>query len=160
MKNPPHPVFRVGRQHDQRLLPVVALKRVQGHREPSRRRSVPPPFQHQLQLVKHLGVQGLKLVQFGPISRLREAAHRLAHLAYRTPFQREAVELDDRLIAQVQRPQPEGLLQRKQPLAGANRPQPEAPASANASRADRSPGNDSSRPTGSPEHSSTPFSIR
>jgi len=52
-------------------------------------------------------------VQAGVITGLLEAADRLADLADRSPLEREAVELDDRLVAQVEAPQSRLLVERE-----------------------------------------------
>ena len=99
--------------------------------------------------------------QLGGVAGLAQPRDRLADLADRPALERELVELDHRLVAEVQRPQPELLVQRAQPLAGADAAelQPARLGERRATRPAAAP-NASSAPTGSPESSSTPFSIR
>ena len=60
-------------------------------------------------------------MQLGLEARLGQPRHRLAHLADRTALEREAADVDDRLVPDVHRVEPEPLVQRAQALAGAER---------------------------------------
>ena len=105
---------------------VLALERLHRHREAALGGALATQLDHLFGLPDRVLVKRVQLVQLGLVSRLAETADGLADLADRAAFEREAVQLDDRLVAQVDRAQPELLVQRAQLLAGAERAELEA----------------------------------
>src|SRR5947209_9696740 len=65
-------------------------------------------------------------MQLSAVAGLGESGHRLAHLADRPALQAELAEIDDRLVAEVDRAQAERLVERAELLAGADRAEPQA----------------------------------
>ena len=76
------------------------------------------------------------------------------------PSSEKLLEVDDGLVAQVDRAQTELLVQRAQPLAGADGAELQAARRRERLQLGEQAGKAASGPTGSPESSSTPFSIR
>ena len=111
----------VAGEHDQRLVASAGVDRVHRHREAALGRALAAALEHPLDLAQRVVVELRGLVQLGGVAGLGQAGDRLADLADRPALEGEAVELDDRLVAEVDRAQPELLVQRREPLAGADR---------------------------------------
>src|SRR5438093_1049516 len=92
-------------EHDAASGPLGA-KRSHRHREAALGRSRAPALRYRLQLAEHAFVELRQLSQLRRVAGLLQPSHGLTHLADRAAFEREAAGLDDRLVADVEGPEP------------------------------------------------------
>ena len=120
MQDPADPPLLVAAQKDQRLVCMPAADRVHRHREAALGCPLPPELEHFLDLCDRRLIERRHRHELGRIAGLAQPGDRLADLADRASLEREPVELDDRLVPQIHRPQTELLVERAQALAGAH----------------------------------------
>src|SRR5207244_13033724 len=96
---------------EERVVLVEAEEGAERHHEAALRLGAPPRARDVLELAPQLRSDPARRQRLGPEARALEPVDGLAHLADRAALEREAVDLDHRLVAVVERLQPVGAIE-------------------------------------------------